>query len=972
MVIQNARHTLRICFKELPHAFSVKMPSSLTPDQIEKYGSRLLGQKLWPVLPHHWQQNRAFRKLVQDGSSAATRAMALAVVCQSLDDEVMRQNLITALKFMREAQQLQEIAEIAWQFSSDKWSEHLLSLIKKADYLPSEPVVIRVAIALACGWPERLANDGPKVVTELLAAWKEALNCESAEVALLGLREISSRDALCKEWFNSQSKFPELLGLVKQLHHLPRENPRLRVAVALACGWPERLANDGPEVVPELLAACQHGSISDSAEIALRSLRAVSSLDALCVEWFNTGWDNHKLLYFIKQIDHLPRRDPRLRVAVALVCGWPERLANDGAEVGQALHDAWENSWFPDAAVAAIRALRAPGAIDALCRRWMETGTSGDDLALLLISAGHAPSDPADRALFWMLSGQLQAYDLQDGDGFLLAQAQAAASAPVRQRVAEASAAAGRTEWLQVVQQSKPLEDFSAEDWAAAVQVVARTGDAQTIWRWALQSPPLHSRTLLRAIPAGTAPPPHLGELARVLQALAQDLPAPREWSAVRLDPCTQVLEGHGDELYEIAWSPDGRGLASASADGTIRLWNPASGACNHILMGHARKFHSGRRNAMAWSPDGKGLASAGHDGTICLWDTASGESSQIHQGMSHSNDPHFVYFNKVNQIAWSPDGSCVAANVADRAILVWDPISCICTPTPDRKGDFLGAMQLGAMQWSPRGQVLAYVTGMGIRVWDPHTSTRAPILKGHTRQVPSLCWSPDGSRLASCSLDYTIRLWDAQSGTCTRMLLTEGTYAHTMEAPLIAAWSPDGRCLASASELGTIRLWDTASGACTHTLKDLKGYNRSVAWSPNGRYLASRGGGKTIQLWNPISGTCAHTLEGHGGYVQGMAWSPDGTCLASASSDGTVRLWRYPLEFKDVLMTPLLCFDDQLWHFVSVFKTNTLPTAEWEWISPWLTFLTALGTLLRRFDVGVDTATAPLQGSSFEIEIAG
>ena len=84
--------------------------------------------------------------------------MALAVVSQSLDDEVIRQNLITALKFMREAQQLQEIAEIAWQFSSEKWSEHLFSLIKKADYLPPEPVVIRVAIALACGWPERLAG----------------------------------------------------------------------------------------------------------------------------------------------------------------------------------------------------------------------------------------------------------------------------------------------------------------------------------------------------------------------------------------------------------------------------------------------------------------------------------------------------------------------------------------------------------------------------------------------------------------------------------------------------------------------------------------------------------------------------------------------------------------------------------------------------------------------------------------------
>ena len=856
------------------------MITSLTPGQIEKYASNLFGQRLWPILPHHWQQDRAIRKLKRDPSSAAANAMALAVVSRSLDDDVIRLELIHALKSMREAHQLREIAEIAVQFRLEKRSEQLFSLIQEADYLPPKPAAIRVAVALACGWPERLADDGPEVVPELLAAWQDA-------------------------------------------------------------------------------------SISDFAEIALRSLRTVSSLDALCGQWFNAGCNNHKLLYLIKQIGHLPRRDPKQRVAVALACGWPEWLANDGPEVGQALHEVWENSCFPEAAVAAIRALRAPGAIDALCRRWMETGAPGDELALMLLSAGHAPSDPADRALFWMLSGQLQAYDLLDGDGSLLAQAQAAASAPVRQRVAEASVAAGRTEWLQVLHQSKPLENFSAEEWAAAVQVVARTGDAQTIWRWALQSPPLHSRTLLRAIPSETAPPPHLGEVARALQALAQDLPAPRDWSGALLDLCTHVLEGHGEEVYEIAWSPDGTCLASASADGTIRLWNPASGACNHMLMGHALNFHSGRRNAMAWSPDGKGLATAGSDGTMYLWNAASGKSIHVHQGMSP--DPDFVSFHKVNQIAWSPTGCCIAANVADRAILVWHSISGTCTRTPDRKGDFVGTMQ-----WSPSGEVLAYVTGRGIRVWDPHTATSPPILEGHTHQVPSLCWSPDGSRLASCSLDYTIRLWDAKSGAWLRTLLTEAANAHTGEAPRIVAWSPDGRYLASASELGTIRLWDTASGACNHTLKDLKGYNRSVAWSPSGRYLASRGGGQIIRLWNPLSGTCAHTLEGHGGYVQGIAWSPDGTCLASASSDGTVRLWRYPLQFKDALMTPLLCFDDQLWHFVSVFKTNTLPTAEWEWISPWLTFLNGLRTLLRRFDVGVEAATAPPQGSSFEVEIDG
>ena len=768
------------------------MPSFLTPDQNKKYSSRLLGQKFWPVLPHRWQQNRAISKLLQDGSSAATRAMALAVVSQSLDDEVIRQNLITALKSMREAQQLQEIAEIAIQFSSEKRSEQLFSLIKEADYLPLEP-------------PDR------------------------------------------------------------------------RVAVALACGWPERLANDGPEIVPPLLKAC------------------------------------------------------------------------DTSSGGQ------------EAAISAIRSLRAPVVIDALCHRWMETGTAGDDLATLLLSTGHSPSKPAERALFWLLIGQFQRYEELDLDGSLLVQAQAVASANIRKRLAAAAAAAGRTEWLGAMQQSKPIDQFDANNWSTTVQLLERAGDPQSIWQWALKASPMHAQVLLKALLSVSPQSLGIPEVAVELQSLANQLPEVPDRHHLLPKLCTHTLFGHSAEILSISWSPDGRCLASGSADRTIRLWDPLSDTCAHTLIGHSESVR-----LIAWSPDGRCLASGGGYQTIRLWDPASGACTQSLS--CKSSGTVRVISSEVESIAWSPDGRWLATD-RDRGnnrIELWDLASGSCTHTISHCDDSMFFNYPSA--WSPDGHWLAF-GGMDneIRLWDPASGACTHTLSGHSAKILSLSWSPDGRWLASGSADKTIRLWDPFSGTCTHTLIGHPTKCKPI------AWSPDGRWLASINIdggcCGYLKLWDPASGACIHTFPSRMDSGCSIALSPDGRHLATTSSNdSTIRLWDPTTGACTHTLSGHSAKISTIAWSPDGRCLASGGHDKTIRLWTN--GFSSLFTMPLACYDEKQWKLLSTLQQESPELEDWQ--RPWLEFIAALGAVIRRFDVNVDDVATQPGASAFEVEIDG
>ena len=365
---------------------------------------------------------------------------------------------------------------------------------------------------------------------------------------------------------------------------------------------------------------------------------------------------------------------------------------------------------------------------------------------------------------------------------------------------------------------------------------------------------------------------------ARTDQAEALLWNAPRElrgweWGFL-LFLCHRDLasfEGHTEQVFSMAFSPDSKQLVTAGHDKRVILWNAGTGEAILSLA------TDGSALSVAFSADGKAVMVVTRDGNVRSWDPVSRRPLSVVALKNYSPD--------FETLGLSADGRFCLGRIGNREVRTWETSSGQGGGSVRLPGD-TPAVEAAAL--SPDGTAVALAGSRSVSVWDTRAGSRvkAFALEGHVAPLLWIAYSPDGKRLVTGSRDGTARVWDADTGKGIAVLRGNGG------AVSAAAISPDGALAATVGYDRRIRIWDAQCCGEFAGLAAHKGAVTSLSVSRDGLSLLTAGGEGPARVWDAATARERRALGAQGGIVTFAALSADGQRAATAGQDGVARIW--------------------------------------------------------------------------------